>query len=467
MLQPSPAAFELLRGFEHAELTELLADRLTRDFGGVTLESVLAEVTMLADLGLFVLERLETPEERDDSIRRHIELPTRSGQVLVQTSCNLKCTYCYEVAAKFHDTGKSMSLDAGLQSLELLFQRLGKRKHLDITFFGGEPLLNFALVRQLVARAYVRAEELGKTVGFRMTTNGTLLDDEKIAFLVEHRFAVMVSIDGPPEFADRQRIDHAGRGTTAKAVANARRLIAAQRAAGMREAMIRATLTQQNPSREAVAGYFAENDFQRTMIGSSDGRAHEKRWTDFGGSETASANADVERALDQYLESRRDDTVRPPLGFDFSAGLKRVRDGLASGLQVRRTPMCGTGRNTTAVTEHGDLYPCHRYAGEESYRIGTLSTGIDRERLGRYFAEIFDGYDRHCSACWARAICGGQCPWYLSRPDGHVGTPDDASCDEIRRGTERLLWLAAIEAESTSTPAGERSAPPAHGDSKP
>jgi uncharacterized protein len=103
--------------------------------------------------------------------------------------------------------------------------------------------------------------------------------------------------------------------------------------------------------------------------------------------------------------------------------------------------MCGVARNMTAITEKGDLYPCHRYVGEEKYKIGTLQDGIDESRVRRYYGEILEGYDNHCAGCWARGVCGGQCPWYLSRPDGKVGLPDKASCDSIRTGMERALWM--------------------------
>jgi uncharacterized protein len=97
----------------------------------------------------------------------------------------------------------------------------------------------------------------------------------------------------------------------------------------------------------------------------------------------------------------------------------------------------------TAVTEKGDIYPCHRYAGEEEYRIGTLKEGIDMEKLQRYYEQILSGFDEHCAGCWARHLCGGQCPWYLSRPTGFVGHPDKASCDRIREGAEISLWAYA------------------------
>jgi len=97
----------------------------------------------------------------------------------------------------------------------------------------------------------------------------------------------------------------------------------------------------------------------------------------------------------------------------------------------------------TAVTEHGDIYPCHRYVGQKSFIIGRIDGGVDQSRLRAYFRDVFRVYDRHCASCWARIICGGQCPWYLSKPDGEIVDPDSESCDNIRKGAEKMLWLYA------------------------
>jgi uncharacterized protein len=154
--------------------------------------------------------------------------------LLVQTSCNLRCSYCYEVQSGFHAKGRAMDLDTARRAVELLIQRSGERPELEITFFGGEPLMSFGLIQEVVSYCRGRGAELGKRFYFQLTTNAVLLDDPKIEFLVAHEFSVMVSLDGPPELNDLHRVDLGGRGTGERALANARKLVAAQRAAGIR-----------------------------------------------------------------------------------------------------------------------------------------------------------------------------------------------------------------------------------------
>ncbi|MEQ1891138.1 MAG: radical SAM protein [Planctomycetota bacterium] len=445
LLEPGPGAFELLRGIEERVEPHVLLERVQAAEPGCEIEALAGEIETLRDFGFFRLEPLESPEEREQTIEAHLETHPRSHQILVQTSCNLKCTYCYEVDAGFHGTGKSMKSATGRRSIDLFLERAGPRKQLDITFFGGEPLLNFELVRELVDYARERARALDKEITFKLTTNGVLLDDEIIAYLVENRFAVMISLDGEPEKNDLMRKDHAGRGTGEKVLEHARKLVAAQRAAGVREACVRSTMTVGNHSALEISAFLARAGFKRVMIGSSNGRAHEKREWDLG-SERGLAfedemRAEGEQVLDAFLAGLRGTGAPLPDGIDPRKALEHMHESLTTARSHRRHVTCGVGRNMTAITEKGDIYPCHRYVGEEAWKIGHLTTGVDREKLGQYYRQIFSGYDAHCSSCWARNICGGQCPWYLSRADGVVGTPDEPSCDAIREGAERTLWL--------------------------
>jgi uncharacterized protein len=272
-----------------------------------------------------------------------------------------------------------------------------------------------------------------------MTTNAVLLDDEVVRFLVDERFAVMISLDGAPERNDRNRVDLGGRGSGERALANAKKLVAAQRAAGLRPATIRATMTPGNHSLLAIGAELEGEGFGRIVIGASVGRAHAKGPHDLGAAEAADLEREFELVIDQTL-AWLDGEGKKPAGDSLAKLLARLEESLARP-RLRPGIGCGVVRNMQAVTADGTIYPCHRYAGEQGYALGTLERGLDPERVEGYYREILDGFDRHCSRCWARFTCGGQCPWYLSRPDGHVGLPDAASCDAIRASTEKQLWL--------------------------
>ena len=435
-------AFAVLHGLERgrgdAELLASLGDGLAPG----ALAEVAKEVQLLQRLGMFRIAPLDSASQREQMVQGLLNHHSRKMMLLVQTSCNLHCTYCYEVDSNFHFSNKGkMNLETARRCVDALVERSGGRPTVEITFFGGEPLANYELVEQVVAYCQELERSTGKSFHYLMTTNAVLLDERKIDFLVRHNFSVMVSLDGPPETSDPVRKDLAGRGVARKATANAQALVAAQKAAGVRPALIRATMSHGNHDMDAIEAYFQEHGFERTMLGGSNGRAHAKGEADLTPEDTQELAAQQDDRIDAYVDWIAGKGPKPD-GSTLQRGLAWIEDKLAAGEGAKVG--CGVGRNVLAQTADGTYYPCHRYAGEEAYALGNLETGLDRERLGRFYHEVLAGYDNHCSHCWARVICGGQCAHYISRPDGAVGTPDEQSCDDIRTGMEKLLWLRGL-----------------------
>jgi len=434
--------YALLSGIERrSSPQEILAG--IRGAGCPESSVLVQEIKALLRLGLFRSETLRSDEEKESLIASYLSHRPRKMMMLVQTSCNLACTYCYEVASGFHFTGKGrMDLKTAQLSIDDLVARSGDRNVLEITFFGGEPLLNFALVRDVVEYCSGLARTTGKLFTYSITTNATLLTDEIIDFLVRHRFASMLSIDGPPEASDRARKDLGGRGVGKKAVANARKLIAAQRSAGLRPAMVRATLSHENHDARAAEKYFAEQNFPRTMLGTAGGRAHAKGPADLTDSDIAELHGGLDQSIEEYVQWMNGTGPKPP-GRSLDRSIKEIAAKVEAGPHNGRVG-CGVGRNMLAYSENGTLYPCHRYAGEEAFQLGDVAGGLDMLKLAAFYREILDVYDEHCSKCWARAICGGQCAHYISGPDGHVHPPDVAGCNHLRSAFEKRLWLYSL-----------------------
>lgn len=405
------------------------------------LTPLLNELSALAGVGFF---RLESRREREHTIDSLLSFAPRGGQLLVQTSCNLKCGYCYEVSSGFHGKGSSMSADMGRAAIDRIFDGSKSRTMVEITFFGGEPLLNWTVVQELVGYAVARAKQVGKVVHFKLTTNATLLDDSKIDFLIEHRFGVMVSLDGDPS-ATTARMDHAGRRVEHKVLRNAKRLVERQRAVGIREASIRATMYKGNHSQRQVAEFLEDAGFRRIVIGAATGRVTQRSGIDIGAVERLQMRIE-NRKLEQ--DARNGELV--PRVLHPSAGDPRLFQRLEQGVPVRRSIMCGAGRNMMAVDEEGKMYPCHRFAGEERFVLGSVQEGINPSAARRFYASLLSGYDEHCSSCWARGLCGGQCPWYLSDSAGDIHFPDEESCDGIRRALERALARPTVHRDAAS-----------------
>ncbi len=439
LVQLDEGSFELLRGLEEGrESREILAAVAAAGGDPAELVRTLGE---LEALGLFRSEPPEIAEERQatlDALRAHRQ---RNLMLLVHTACNLACGYCYEVASGFHGTGGRMRFEEAREILEDYFERSGARTAIEITFFGGEPLLNFSVIERCVAHARTRAAELGKQIGFTITTNGTLLDERITRFLVANRFAVMLSVDGDPVLADRWRRDRAGNGTTELAIRKGLALVAAQRTAGLREALVRVTLATGNDSRHEAFRYLWERGFRRIMVGAAGGRAHAKGAWDLDREATERLAGEHDALVRSYADAVERGEPVPPEAASLDKSLERIHEGLAQPMR-RASVGCGVGNNMLAVAADGRIYPCHRFAGEDAHQLGNVNErGLDRERLDRFYAGILRAYDETCSRCWARFVCGGRCPWYLARPDGTIGNPDEEGCDQLRASLERNLWL--------------------------
>ncbi|MBN1418391.1 MAG: radical SAM protein [Planctomycetes bacterium] len=365
----------------------------------------------------------------------------RSLMLFVTSRCNLRCTYCYENQSLGTRRPPDMDCDLLRRIIDGFLERSGRRRSVKITFFGGEPLLAFPIVREAVEYGTARAEAMGKKMGFAITTNATLFDDEIISFLVRHEFGVMASIDGPAEIHDRHRVFPGGRGSHAIVSRNIRRLLDAQLAAGVLTVKLRATMTRNAADGDAINRYFLETfPGARIMIGESMGTAelmHEWDVPLGGEEETFEILERFESALERIPAEEAETHFR-----GIIEGLIILHGKTLCPPEVPGFPMlCGVGRNMLGVASDGALYPCHRFVGMPRFRIGDAVPGPDPERLRAFYEKVIGCYRAHCARCWARNLCQGDCPAYLAREDGSVGPPNARRCELLRRGFERKIRL--------------------------
>jgi uncharacterized protein len=437
-------AYSFLQELERTGDEAAALDFVATQFPADQVVRLLDEIASLKDAGLLRGEESAGEDDRNGFVGGLAKHHPRNLMLLVTDSCNLKCFYCYEVTTGFHAKSQLSTQDA-VAIVDEYLAATGPRKDVTITFFGGEPLVNFPAIRRTVEHACARGRELGKRVGFTITTNATLLTDDIADFLVQHRFGVMVSIDGDEEAHNRWRVDKQGRGTHEKVVAGIRLLLAKQLAAGVQPVKLRATMTSTNFDRDKIAAYLRSIGDVRIMVGASTGTAFEKA-TD---SITEVHQEEIFQRLDAAIEDilqRASNGRAPPRDSHVVDGLQKLHAQIRSRQHAApATPnICGVGRNMLAITPKGDYFPCHRYVGMPAWQIGSRRDGgVDQNRLQTYYKRIYDSFQEHCTKCWMRFRCGGQCPWYLSTPDGEVVHPDEASCRGIRTFEERLVWLYA------------------------
>ncbi len=352
----------------------------------------------------------------------HVESFPLSTIVLnVNTGCNLACGYCYKEDLAIPAKGKRMGMEVAARSVDLLLSQAQSRSAVGIVFFGGEPLTNMPLIRQVVDYAEARGRELGKTVDFSLTTNATLLTEELIGYFDAHHFGLSISMDGPRVVHDRNRRTVGGRGTYEVVARKARMLLARYRS---KPIGARVTLTAGTTEVEAIHEHLRDGlGFHE--VGYAPVTATEKAGHALSEAELAEVYAGFERLGGRYL------TAAMAGGNNGFSNMHQLMTDLHEGR--RKALPCGAGVGLLAVDHQGGLNLCHRFTGSELPTFGDTEHGIATERLGAFLDRAADRSGTHCETCHIRNLCAGGCyhESYVRYGDPHHRTYH--YCNLLRR----------------------------------
>ena len=339
----------------------------------------------------------------------------------VNTGCNLSCTYCYKEDLAKPADGRKMNFATAARSVDLLLEAGAARDRVNIVFFGGEPLTNVALIKQVVAYAEAAAARAGKNMDFSMTTNATLLTPPLIEYFDEHRFGISVSMDGPKVIHDRHRKSVGGRGTYDVVARKVQLLLERYRS---RPVGARVTLGGGTTEVEAIHAHL------RGQIGFHEvGYAPVTAAAEAGHALSDAELAEVHRAFERLGEDyRRAALAGANNGF---SNMHQLMTDLHQGR--RKSLPCGAGVGLLAVDGDGDLNLCHRFTGSDLPTFGNVSSGIDGVRLSAFVEKAIDREGTHCETCRIRNLCAGGCyhESYARFGDAHHRTYH--YCDLLRR----------------------------------
>ena len=350
----------------------------------------------------------------------------------VAHTCNLNCSYCFASQGKYHGDRAVMSYEVGKQALDFLMENSKGRRNLEVDFFGGEPLMNFDVVKQLVAYARSREKECGKNFRFTLTTNGVLIDDDVIDFANREMSNVVLSLDGRKEVHDRFRVDHAGNGSWERIVPKFQQLVKAR---GGKNYYMRGTFTHATPDflkdiETMLDLGFTELSMEPVVCAPDD--------------PSALTAEDLPIVLDQYeklaelmLERHRKGTP-----FTFYHYMIDLKGGPCI---YKRVSGCGSGTEYMAVTPWGDLYPCHQFVGEEAFKLGDVFHGVTNTAVQNEFASC-NVYSRpECTDCWAKLYCSGGCAANAYHATGAITGVYAYGCDLFRKRMECAIMLEAAK----------------------
>ena len=352
----------------------------------------------------------------------------------VAHTCNLNCSYCFASQGKYHGDRALMSFEVGKQAFDFLIANSGTRRNLEVDFFGGEPSLNFDVVKKLVEYARSIEGKHNKNFRFTYTTNGMILTDERMEFINKEMHNVVLSLDGRREVNDHFRRDYTGKGSYDTIVPNFKRLVESRNNQGY---YVRGTYTHNNV------------DFTNDIIHMADLVFTELSMEPVvcpPGDPNALTDEDLPGLFEQYEILAKEMIKRKKEGrpFTFYHYMLDLKHGPCI---YKRITGCGSGTEYMAVTPWGELYPCHQFVGDEKYSLGNIWDGVKNTAVQDEFRGC-NSYSRpECRDCWAKLYCSGGCAANAYHATGSINGVYKYGCELFKKRIECAVMLQVAEAE--------------------
>lgn len=419
--------YRLLENSDYHQVSE----DVKRDFASPEIEQAIQELDQLTASGtLFSQDETKQIVDRFPA-RQEI----KAICLHVAHDCNLRCEYCFASAGDYQGSREMMSLETGQKALRFLCEHSGKRRQLEVDFFGGEPLMNWQVVKDLVAYGRSLEQEYNKKFRFTMTTNGVLLNEEIEAFLNAEMHNVVLSIDGRKDTNDRVRKTLNSASSYDVIVPKFQRFVAGR---GDQQYYVRGTFT----AHELDFGQevlhlrdlgFKELSMEPVVAKPQEGYALREE-------HLPALMASYERLADEMAER-----YNTPDAFRFFHFEIDLQGGPCA---VKKASGCGAGIEYLAITPRGELYPCHQFVGDEDFLLGNLDDGLVNLDRRRRFDNLSVFDKPACRDCWSKYYCSGGCHANAYNFNHDLTIPYDMACQLERKRVELAIWLAIKKLEA-------------------
>ena len=389
------------------------------------------EILLLAQEGQLYTEDIY--ENYIDSFKNR-ETVVKALCLHIAHDCNLACRYCFAEEGEYHGRRAIMSYDVGKKALDFLVANSGNRTNLEVDFFGGEPLMNWEVVKQLVAYGRSLEEEHHKKFRFTITTNGVLLNDEILEFVNKEMGNMVLSIDGRKEVHDRMRPHRGGQGSYDEIVPKFKK---AAESRGQMNYYVRGTYTHYNTDFAKDVLHLADLGFKQISVEPVVAPETE---------DYAIREEDLPQLLAQYDELAEEmiNRRKEGNGFDFFHFMIDLEGGPCV---AKRLSGCGSGTEYLAVTPWGDLYPCHQFVGNEDFLMGNVDEGVLRTDIRDEFKQCNVYAKEKCKDCFAKFYCSGGCAANSYNFTGNVNGSYDIGCELQRKRIECAIMIKAALSE--------------------
>jgi uncharacterized protein len=416
----SNSVLDLYESHQPEEIPGLLSDKYSEE----QVEGALEELKELKANGLLFGE---------DIYEQYIPLwnkkPVLKAMCLhIAHDCNLRCRYCFASTGDFGVGRSLMSPETGKRAIDLLIRESAGRRNLEVDMFGGEPLMNFDTVKEIVEYASQRGKEADKNFRFTITTNGLLLDEEKKDYINKHFGNIVLSIDGREEINDRMRVRVDGTGTYKQILPKFKDIAESRNQTNY---YVRGTFTRENIDFTNDVIHLADQGFKQIsvepVVASSDSGF------DIREEELPLIMAEYEKLAMEYVKR-----IEAGNGFNFFHFMLDLDQGPCV---AKRLKGCGSGYEYVAVTPEGDIYPCHQFVGMEEFKLGNVIDGELNGDIREKFHKSNIYTKKECRECWARFFCSGGCAANAFQTNKDINKPYKIGCEIEKKRVECALWI--------------------------
>lgn len=373
---------------------------------------------------------LFSPDDYAPFAERITSTPVKAMCLHVAHDCNLRCEYCFAAKGDFGNGRMLMPEEVGKKAIDLLLSRSGSRRNLELDFFGGEPLMNFDVVKAVVEYGRSKEKEHKKNFRFTLTTNGLLLDEDKIEFINKEMSNVVLSIDGRKEINDQLRTRVNGMGSYDAIVPKFKALVDTRNG---KDYYVRGTFTKHNYDFSEDVYHLAALGFDQVSVEpvvSDEQLPYSIR------------EEDLPRVFEEYetLSLRMIESRRKGEWFNFFHFMLDLNQGPCA---IKRLRGCGCGNEYIAVTPEGDIYPCHQFVGHSQWKMGSVLDGTLDESTKRKFSQANVYKKEGCAGCWAKFYCSGGCNANNAQYEGDILKPHALSCALEKKRLECAIVMQA------------------------
>lgn len=426
--------YDLLDNVEppfEAECPQKVVDKLSKSYAEQDIRDCYDEIVELYNDKILFSE-----DDYEKYAKYSVASPVKAMCLNIAHDCQLRCKYCFASTGDFGKGRKLMSFETGKHAIDFLLENSGDRPNLELDFFGGEPLMNFNVVKQVVEYARSREKEYNKKFRFTITTNGLLLDDEKIDFINREMSNVVLSIDGRKEVNDFFRVLPNGQGCYDMILPKYQKLVAGR---GDKEYYVRGTFTNKNLDFSKDVFALNEAGFDQVsiepVVGDDDIYALTEK-------DLPAVFAEYEKLALKLLENEKNGKK-----FNFFHFMLDLDQGPCA---IKRLRGCGCGNDYVAITPDGDIFPCHQFVGIDEYKMGNIDEGTFDQEMKTDFAKAHVYSKPDCRECWAKFYCSGGCNANNYQYMGDIRTAHKISCQLEKKRLECAIMMKAVKMADTA-----------------